>query len=55
VAIDQHVEDLEGVRAVYGLDRMDIAGQSWGAVIALNYALKYPARVRRRTEYATTS
>lgn len=45
--IDQHVEDLEGVRASYGLETMKLAGQSWGAIIALNYALKYPKRVER--------
>lgn len=41
------VEELEGVRKDLGLGSIDLAGQSWGALIAVNYALKYPQNVKR--------
>ncbi len=40
------VEDLEGVRKEFKLEKMNLVGQSWGAVIALNYIFKYPDRVK---------
>lgn len=40
------VEDLEGVRKEFKLEKMNLVGQSWGAVIAFNYIFKYPDRVK---------
>lgn len=37
------VDDLEQIRQQYGLDRWSIGGHSWGADLALAYALQYPA------------
>lgn len=36
------IEDLEAIRAHYGIDRWIVAGHSWGADLALIYALHYP-------------
>lgn len=44
--MDSMVEDLEGVRKASGLEKMNLAGQSFGALIALNYAKKYPQNVK---------
>jgi len=41
------VEELEGVRRELGLGPIDLAGQSWGALIAVHYAVKYPQNVKR--------
>ncbi len=41
------VEELEGVRKAFGLGAVDLAGQSWGAVIAVQYAAKYPQNVHK--------
>ena len=41
VSIDQFVEDLEGLRVAFGLEKISLMGHSWGAIIALAYALKY--------------
>ncbi|HKY44586.1 MAG TPA: alpha/beta hydrolase [Pyrinomonadaceae bacterium] len=37
--------DLENIRNYYNLDRWIIGGHSWGADLALLYALEYPSRV----------
>jgi len=44
---DQLVEDVEGVRLSLDLGRINLAGGSFGGMIALLYALKYPQNLRR--------
>jgi proline iminopeptidase len=39
------VADLDAVRAHFGLDRVAVLGHSWGAQLALRYALDHPDRV----------
>lgn len=39
------VADLDAVRHSSGLERMALLGHSWGAQLALSYALEHPARV----------
>jgi proline iminopeptidase len=41
------VADLDAVRQHFGLDRVAVLGHSWGAQLALRYALDHPGRVRR--------
>lgn len=36
------LEDLEGIRKAFGLERWIIGGHSWGANLGLIYALEYP-------------
>ena len=43
----EHVADLEALRGEWGLDRLTIAGYSWGGLLALLYALDHPARIAR--------
>ncbi len=43
----EHVADLEALREEWGLDRLTLAGYSWGGLLALLYALDHPARVER--------
>jgi proline iminopeptidase len=45
VTIASDVEDLDKVRQHFGFERSAILGHSWGAVLALEYALRYPDRV----------
>ena len=40
------VEDLERVRQYYGIERWIVGGHSWGANLALVYALTYPDKVQ---------
>ena len=39
------VQDLDIIRQYYNFDRWIIGGHSWGADLALAYALQYPTRV----------
>ena len=47
VGWEEQVGDLEALRSVWGLDRLAIAGYSWGALLALLYAIRHPDRVER--------
>jgi proline iminopeptidase len=42
---ERFVRDLDAVRAHYGLARVALLGHSWGAQLALHYALAHPERV----------
>jgi proline iminopeptidase len=44
--IDDNVRDLEALRRYFHIEKMSLAAHGWGAVIALEYARKYPARVQ---------
>ncbi len=43
----EHVADLEALRQDWGLERLTIAGYSWGGLLALLYAIEHPGRVER--------
>ena len=43
----EHVEDLEALRQLWDLERLSIAGYSWGGLLAVLYALEHPDRVER--------
>ena len=40
------VRDIEALRSYFAIDRWIVFGGSWGSTLALNYAVKYPARCR---------
>lgn len=42
-----HVRDLEALRLRFGLKRMTLVGESWGAGLAALYAAEHPERVSR--------
>ena len=42
--VDRFVADMDAVRAHLGVERWIAGGHSWGAVMALLYALRYPQR-----------
>jgi proline iminopeptidase len=44
-SVARSVADLDAVRRHLGLDRVVVAGHSWGATLALRYALDYPGRI----------
>src|SRR6188472_1717133 len=43
----EHVADLEALREIWGIERLTIAGYSWGGLLALLYATEHPERVAR--------
>jgi len=44
---DYYVRDLEALRQHFGLERMALVGQSWGASLAAMYTAKHPDAVTR--------
>lgn len=45
-SISRSVDDLEALRRAFGHERWFVGGHSWGASLALHYALAYPGRTR---------
>lgn len=43
----EQVADLEELRREWGLERLTVAGYSWGGLLALLYAVEHPTRVER--------
>jgi len=43
----EQVADLEALRRVWGMERLTLAGYSWGGLLALLYAAEHPDRVER--------
>jgi proline iminopeptidase len=41
-----HVEETEGVRTALGLGKVHLIGSSYGGLLALSYAIKYPQNLR---------
>jgi len=47
VTLASEIADLDKVREHFQLETMTLVGHSWGAVLALEYALRHPARLAR--------
>jgi len=47
--VERFVAEVDAVRAALGLDRMHLLGQSWGAFLALEYALAHQERLASLT------
>lgn len=45
VTMWSEVEDLERARGYFGLDSVTLLGHSWGALLAMEYALRHPRQV----------
>lgn len=43
----EQVADLDALRELWGFERLTLAGYSWGALLAVLYALEFPARIER--------
>ena len=43
--LDNNVEDMEALRQYLGLDKIIVLGSSYGGMVALSYAIRYPQNV----------
>jgi len=41
----ENMEDLDGLRAQLGAERLDLLGHSWGGFLAMAYAARHPDRI----------
>ncbi len=53
--LDNNVEDLEALRQYLGLGPIMVIGGSYGGMVALAYASRYPRQVRKLMVYATAA
>ena len=53
--LDNNVEDLEALRLYLGLGPIIVIGGSYGGMVALAYAARYPGSVSQLIVYATTA
>jgi proline iminopeptidase len=47
VRLNVFVDDIEALRTTLGLGRIDLLAHSWGGLLALRYALRYPEHLGR--------
>lgn len=45
--VARHVEDLEAIRRILGVERLVLVGHGWGSTLATQYLLAHPTRVER--------
>jgi proline iminopeptidase len=55
LAIPLHIADLEAIRRHFGLERMNLLGNSWGGLLISAYAAAHPDRVERLVLDASAS
>jgi proline-specific peptidase len=53
--VDRSVEELDQVRAAYGLERCHLLGQSWGGWLAIEYMARGPAGIERLVLASTSA
>ncbi len=53
--LESNVEDMEALRQHLGLDKIVVLGSSYGGMVALSYACRYPHRVSHLIVVATAS
>lgn len=53
--LDNNVEDMEALRQHLGLDKIVVIGTSYGGMVALTYAIRYPQNVSHLIVIATTA
>lgn len=53
--LDNNVEDMEALRQHLGLDKIVVIGGSYGGMVALTYAVRYPQNVSHLIVIATTA
>ncbi|WP_226672419.1 alpha/beta fold hydrolase [Rossellomorea aquimaris] len=44
-SIDDEISNLEELRRALNLEKVTLFGESWGSILALSYAAKYPERI----------
>jgi proline iminopeptidase len=40
------VDDIEAIRQMLGVEKINILGHSWGVILAVNYGISYPDKVK---------
>ena len=54
MTMDQFVDDLDSIRSFFKMDKMNLMGHSFGGLIAMRYAVKFPDHLNRLILMNTT-
>lgn len=54
-SIEAAADDVDAMRAHLGVQNVDVIGHSWGGMLALEYALRYPEHIGRLVLWATVA
>ncbi len=46
ISMDSYIADLEAIREVAGVERVNLLAHSWGSLPAIMYALRHPDRIK---------
>lgn len=46
ITIDNFVKDIDEIRQSFGIKKLNLMAHSWGGLLALKYAIKYPDKVK---------
>jgi proline iminopeptidase len=55
INIDTFIEDIEAVRKYFSLDKINLAGVSWGGILASFYAVRHPDKLKSLILFSTTA
>lgn len=53
--LENNIEDMEALRQYLGLDKIVVIGSSYGGMVALSYAIRYPQNVSHLIAIATVA
>ncbi len=45
ITMENFIEDIEGIRRAFGIEKMNLFGHSWGGILAMHYALSHPDKL----------
>ncbi|MFI8575432.1 alpha/beta fold hydrolase [Rossellomorea aquimaris] len=46
-SIEEEISTLEGIRKALNLEKVTLFGESWGSILALSYAARYPSHIHK--------
>jgi len=46
-SIEEEINTLEGIRKSLNLEKVTLFGESWGSILALSYAARYPSHIHK--------
>ena len=46
ITIENFIEDLEGIRKAFGIEKMNLLGHSWGGMLAMHYSILHHDKLK---------
>jgi len=55
INIDTFIEDIESIRKTFQIEKLNLAGVSWGGILAMFYSIKYPENLNSLMLFSTAA